>query len=89
MMKARTDLYAWIALLALLALTCGSSYVPMGTINMVVNLAVAAVKALVVALVFMRLGSERPVLRLVALIGMVWLALLAGLSATDFAARGW
>ena len=89
MTKARTDLYAWIALLALLALTCGSSYVPMGTINMVVNLAVAAVKALVVALVFMRLGSERPVLRLVALIGMVWLALLAGLSATDFAARGW
>ena len=89
MTKARTDLYAWIALLALLALTCGSSYVPMGTINMVVNLAVAAVKALVVALVFMRLGSERPVLRLVALIGMVWLALLAGLSATDFGARGW
>ena len=88
MTSDRADLYAWIALLALLGITCASAYVPMGTINAVVNLAVAATKALVVAIVFMRLGKERPLIRLVAAIGVIWLVLLAGLSATDFAARG-
>jgi len=88
MTSDRADLYAWIALLALLGITCASAYLPMGTINAVVNLAVAATKAFVVAIVFMRLGKERPLIRLVAAIGVIWLVLLAGLSATDFAARG-
>jgi cytochrome c oxidase subunit 4 len=89
MTERRADVYAWLALLALLALTCASSYIAMGAFNIVVNLAIASVKALVVALVFMQLRTERPLIRVVAVVGVIWLAILAGLSATDFAARGW
>ena len=38
----------WIALLVLLALTCGSSFIAMGGWNLAVNLAVAVAKALLV-----------------------------------------
>lgn len=89
MTRSRADLYTWLALLMLLAITCGSSYIPMGRLNVAVNLAVAATKALLVVLVFMRVRTERPLIRAVALVGVIWLAILAGLSATDFAARGW
>ena len=85
----RADVLAWIALLVLLAITCGTSFVPMGKLNAAVNLAVALAKAVLVLLVFMRLRKEDPLIRLVAGVGVVWLAILVGLSATDFAVRGW
>ncbi len=47
-----------------------------------------AVKALLVALVFMKL-RRRPLIRVVAVVGVIWLAILAGLSATDFVSREW
>jgi cytochrome c oxidase subunit 4 len=87
MTKSRANVYTWIALLALLAITCGSSYVPMGSLNVVVNVAVAAIKAMLVILVFMHVRTERPLIRLIAVVGVIWLAILAGLSMTDFAGR--
>ena len=87
MTQRRADIYAWIALLALLAATFGSAYIPMGRLNVAVNLGIAVVKALVVALVFMHVRNERPLIRVVAAVGVIWLAILAGLSATDLAVR--
>ena len=46
-------------------------------------------KASLVAWVFMKLRKEHPLIRLVAVVGVIWLGILAGLSATDFIARGW
>ncbi len=89
MTELRVDVYTWLALLMLLAVTCGSSYIPLGPFNIAVNLAVAVVKVLLVALVFMKLRKEHPLIRLVAVVGVIWLGILAGLSATDFIARGW
>lgn len=85
----RGDVLIWIALLVLLAITCGTSFIPMGRLNLAVNLAVAAMKAGLVLVFFMRLRKEDPLIRLVAGVGVVWLAILVGLSATDFAVRGW
>ena len=79
----------WLALLALLALTCGTSYIPMGKLNLAVNLAIAAVKALLVILVFMRLTKSAPMVIVVALIAAFDLAVLALLTLPDFAIRGW
>ena len=87
--ERRANVLTWIALLVLLAITCGTSFIPMGRLNLVINLGVAVLKALLVVIVFMHLRKEHAVIRLVALVGIVWLALLAGLSATDFGARGW
>ena len=85
--RPRTYALAWIALLVLLGATCASAFVPMGRWNAVTNLAIAAIKALIVALVFMHLPRGRPITWIVAAAGVLWLALLAGLSAFDFALR--
>ncbi len=85
--RARTLVWTWIALLALLAISCASSFVSMGWANVVVNLGVAALKALLVALVFMRLRKGGPMIRVAAAAGVLWLSILVGLSVLDFAFR--
>jgi cytochrome c oxidase subunit 4 len=84
----RTYVGTWIALLGLLALTCASSFVPMGRFNLIANVAIAAVKALLVVIFFMRVLKGGPVVRLIAVAGIVWLSLLVILSMNDFALRG-
>jgi cytochrome c oxidase subunit 4 len=79
----------WIALLVLLAITCGSSFIPMGGFNLAVNLAIAVAKALLVVVVFMRLTRSAPMVIVVALIAAFDLTLLVVLSLPDFAVRGW
>ena len=80
--------WTWVALLALLAATTASSFMPLGRLNLFVNLTIAALKALLVAWAFMRIARSGPAVALAALAGIGWLALLAVLSLADFAARG-
>jgi cytochrome c oxidase subunit 4 len=77
----------WLALLGLLAATAASSYIPMGGWNSAVNLAISCIKALLVAIFFMHLRHAGALLRLVAAAAVLWLALLFGLSSTDYATR--
>jgi cytochrome c oxidase subunit 4 len=80
----------WMALLVLLALTCGSAYLPLGQLNTWINFLIAAAKALLVAWMFMHLRDGAGAVRLVAAAAFVWLAMLAGLSAADYFTRiGW
>jgi cytochrome c oxidase subunit 4 len=83
----RTYALTWLALLVLLALTAASAFVHLGTFNLAVNLAIALAKALLVVFVFMHVRRGTPMIRVFAVAGLLWLALLAGLSFTDFAAR--
>lgn len=83
----RRNLAVWAALLLLLALTAGSAFVPMGAWNSVVNLAIAAAKILLVAIFFMHLRHSGALMRLIAVLALFMLAILFGLSATDYAAR--
>lgn len=84
---ARTYVLVWLGLITLLLLTLGSAYLPLGWLNGVVNLAIAAAKALLVMAFFMHLRSSHYVLRLVAAAGFFWVAILIGLSLSDFLAR--
>jgi cytochrome c oxidase subunit 4 len=77
----------WAALLALLALTLGSSYISLGGFNTTVNLAIACAKAALVAVFFMNLRNSDTLVRFAAGIGVVWFLILVGLSLTDFLAR--
>lgn len=77
----------WAALIGLLALTAASSYVPMGNWNNAANFAISCAKAALIALFFMELRGAAGILRLIALVVLLWLALLFGLSATDYATR--
>ena len=78
----------WIALLVLLAITCGSSFIPLGGFNLAVNLAVAVAKALLVIVVFMRLFKSSTMVVVVALIAALDLAFLVCLTMPDFLVRG-
>lgn len=78
----------WLGLLAFLALTVASSYVPMGMWNSVANLAISCAKGLLIALFFMELRTAGALVRIAALVGVVWLGILFGLSWSDFGTRG-
>ena len=81
------NLLAWIALMGLLALTLGSAFVPMGTLNTVVNLGIAGLKAAFVAIVFMGLRRDDPLLRLAAAGALFWLLTLFALTFSDILTR--
>jgi cytochrome c oxidase subunit 4 len=78
----------WLALMVLLSLTIASSFVPIGHWNLAINLLIAVLKALLVAVFFMRLRDSSPLIRLAAVVGIVWLCILVGLSLTDVLTRG-
>ena len=80
-------LLTWLSLMALLALTTASSYIPMGAWNTAANMGISCAKALLIALFFMHLGRGSALLRLAAITGLLWLALLLGLSWADLGTR--
>ncbi len=77
----------WLGLMVLLALTLGSSYIPMGPWNTAANMAISCAKGLLIAIFFMHLRQAGALLRIAAVTGLVWLALLLGLSWADYATR--
>jgi cytochrome c oxidase subunit 4 len=83
----RSYLMVWIALLALLALTLGSSYVPLHGFNSALNLAIACLKTLLVAFFFMRLRSDDALVRLIAAAAILWPLILIALSLVDVLTR--
>ena len=87
---ARVYVQVWLVLIVLQAmstLTMGSAYLKLGWANGVINLAIAFAKALLVMMFFIHLRSGNHLLRLVAVAGFFWLALLIGLAFTDVAVR--
>lgn len=83
----RRNLAVWLLLLLLLAATAGSAYLPLGAWNSVANLAIAAVKALLVAVFFMHLEDAGALVRLAAAIALFMLTLLFSLGAADYLTR--
>lgn len=83
----RSNLLVLGALLALLALSTASAYIRMGVFNEVANLGIAAVKAVLVLVFFMRLKTDSPLLRIVACVGFAWLAVMITLSLADLLTR--
>lgn len=86
-MRVRPLVLTWLALMALLALSAGSALLPLGWFNTAIGLAIALVKALLVAIVFMRLARAHALLRITAVTGVVTMALLFILSGADYATR--
>jgi cytochrome c oxidase subunit 4 len=85
--STRPLVLTWIALMALLAMTAGCALLRLGWLNTAISLAIALAKALLVAIVFMRLKRSPALLRLAAVAGVVTLVLLFGLSLTDYTTR--
>jgi len=77
----------WLALLALQGLNLVSAYLPLGPFNVVVNVGISIVKALLVMGVFMHLSRSPAVIRIAAGAGFFFLTLLLVLSLGDYLTR--
>jgi cytochrome c oxidase subunit 4 len=85
----RIYLTIFLVLLVLTATTTTIAFVDLGPWNTVVALGIAVVKASLVVLFFMHLKYSPLLNRTVLLGGLFWLAIMIGLTLTDFATRGW
>jgi cytochrome c oxidase subunit 4 len=75
--------------MVLLALTWSIGYVDLGLFNLIVALAIAIAKALLVALFFMHIKGSSRLLHLAATVGVIWLLFLLVLTLGDYLTRGW
>jgi cytochrome c oxidase subunit 4 len=83
----RALIVCWLGLMALLALTVSVAYLPLGTLNTVAALAIASVKALLIAAVFMELRERDGLMIAFAGAGFFWLAILMWLALADVLTR--
>ena len=77
----------WAALLALLTLSLVLAYVPMGLFTPAAGIVIAVAKAGLVILLFMELARAKPLLRLAALSGVVFLMALFAVTLADVLTR--
>lgn len=80
-------LLVYLALMALLAVTVGSTFLGLGPWAVAVNLAVAAAKAGLIVWFFMELVRSDPLIRLFAFGSLAWLAVMFGLGWADWLTR--
>jgi cytochrome c oxidase subunit 4 len=80
---------AMIALLSMTVFTTSLSLLDMGVLNMVLPLAVAVLKALIVAGVFMHALYDFKLVRVILGAGVLWFLILITLTLSDYLTRGW
>ena len=85
----KTYTLVFISLLILTALTTLVAMVDLGPFSVVVALAIASVKMMLVALFFMHLRHSVVLMKVVIGGGLLWLGILLLLSMSDFVSRGW
>ena len=78
-----------VLLLVLTGLNIALAMVNLHGLNGFVALAIAAVQAVIMALVFMRLRWSPGMTRLVAVAALLWLGILMVGTLDDFLTRGW
>jgi len=77
----------FVALLVLTGTTVWAAYLPLGVLHTPVALAIAGTKAALVLLFFMHVWYSTRLTWLVALSGLLWLAILIGLTMADYVTR--
>ena len=85
----KTYVLVFIALLLLAGLTTGVAFIDLGAFNTPIAMAIAFVKMMLVLLVFMHLLYSAQLTRIALIAGVFWLALLIGLTLTDYHTRSW
>ncbi|HZD50133.1 MAG TPA: cytochrome C oxidase subunit IV family protein [Silvibacterium sp.] len=77
------------ALLVLTATTVGASYLELGPFNVVVALAIACIKAVLVILFFMHVKYSSRLTKLTVAAGFFTFFVLITMSMTDYISRAW
>jgi cytochrome c oxidase subunit 4 len=77
------------ALIVLTFATVLVAKIDLGQWNVVVALAIAVTKAMLVILYFMHIKYSKKLTQVVVVAGFLWLLLLLGLTLSDYLTRGW
>ena len=85
----KTYFSIFTALIILTATTVAVALIDLGPLNTIVALVIAACKASLVILIFMHVRYSPRMIVLVIFAGLLWLALLIGLTLSDYLTRGW
>jgi cytochrome c oxidase subunit 4 len=78
----------FVALLVLTGVTVAVAHVDLGAWNNVVMLGIAGIKAALVVLFFMHVWDSDRLTKLTVVAGFLWLAILIGITLTDYLTRG-
>jgi len=84
----RGPVLTWVVLVFLAAISFGSAYLPLGAGNLTVNLVIAAVMAIVLAVFLMDLRNAKTLIRIVAVTGLFWTIFMFTLTFSDYLSRG-
>src|ERR1700684_3042641 len=79
----------FLALIAATVVTTAVAFIDLGAFSVVVALAIACCKMLLVSLFFMHVRHSTKLTRLVLLGGLLWLGILLLLTLGDIFTRGW
>jgi cytochrome c oxidase subunit 4 len=88
----RTYVIIFAALMVLMLLTVAAAFLPhraMGNWSIIIALAIATVKALLVVLYFMHVKYASPLVKIFVIAGFVWFFIALGLTFTDYLTRPW
>ena len=84
----RTNIHIFVILLVLLFATVGAAYLPLGPLHFPTAMAIAAAKALIIALFFMHLLHSHRLTMVIFAASFLWLAIMIGLTLADYLSRG-
>ena len=87
--EVRTYLIIYLLLLLLLAVTVAAAQFEVGAWNIGVTLTIASAKAVLIVLFFMHVKQGAPLVKLVVIIGLFWMAILFSLTLSDYWSRKW
>jgi cytochrome c oxidase subunit 4 len=86
--SVKTYALVFIGLIAATIATTAVAFIDLGPFSVVVALAIAVCKMLLVALFFMHVRHSDKLTRLVLVGGLLWLGILIFFTVADFATRG-
>jgi cytochrome c oxidase subunit 4 len=84
-----TYVLVFLCLIVLTVVTTAVAFVDLGPFSVVVALAIATCKMLLVALFFMHVRHSTKLTRLIVVGGLLWLAIMLLLTLGDVLTRGW
>lgn len=87
--SVKTYTFTVLALLALTLLTSLLALVDLGKFSFIAGVAIAAVKASLIASFFMHALYETKLVRVVMAGGVIWFLIMISLTVGDYLTRGW
>ena len=87
--SVRTYVLVWLTLTIMTFVTYYVAQIELGAWNIIVALAIAFFKMMLVILFFMNVKAESPLTKLFAGAGFFWMAILLAMTLGDYFSRAW